>query len=941
MSLSSFFNRFNTAGARLILAALSAVLMWTAASEKGEAHMDANTMTYLDNGTIRLGIDLTWGGAISYLSVSGTTQNLVNRHDAGRLIQQSYYGAGMYSGCGWGANPVQGGDIRNNPSGILAYYNDNTTVYVKSRPLDWCLSDVPANAYMENWYTLEGNAVKVVNRFHNFDSGFGLIRDQELPAVFTPESLSSFSRYAGTMPFTGDSLTTGTPGFPNVSHYQSEAWGTHLDAGGEGLGWYTPNVHYSTNYVYTGAGTGGEYGDKVAYTAPVYRFAVLPDESYQYEYYLVPGSAADTRSLAYDKQYRTASAWDFPRDGDRDGWSLTAAADGNGPGGGIWAMTPPASVPFSIVSPPVTIPASQHMLEIKLRNNTGATSLELAWQRSGYEEPNRTLYSNSVTLPISSNDTMTTYTYDLSGEPDWTGLIQSLKLTVVGSASSRFDIDSIRLTGAGGSAPVITGTSATAMNNELAKITFATDVGATASVEYGSSASYGSHTPDNINLATEHTVYLSGLDAGDEIHYRIRTRDRNGNETVSPNNTFTMPSHPDYAYEWSFGSGAEGWVTESGLSGSVSGGVFTLQSSGGDPGVLSPDDLGVDASVYRYVKIRLLNETSAQSGRIEFITNANGAWNAQQAVAFPIVPSAGGYTEYTIDMGANPYWQGAIDRLRLHASSSPGALRVDRIAIGRIGATDTIQPGRATDLAVTGSDSSGVTLSWTAKKDGPGGGQASFYDLRYATAPITEANWDSAEHAVGEPAPASAGTVQSMAVPGLDPGVLYYFALRSADAHSNVSALSNLTSWASPGSAAKVWSFDTDGDFEGWTMQNQLSGSTVTGGALHLASSGNDPYMLSPDSLNVSAAVYDKVRIRLRNLTAATNAQLFFITDTDGVWSAPKSVTFTITPNDAFYKEYTVGMGANPLWTGTIRRLRFDPFGTAGAMDIESIGITD
>ena len=180
-----------------------------------------------------------------------------------------------------------------------------------------------------------------------------------------------------------------------------------------------------------------------------------------------------------------------------------------------------------------------------------------------------------------------------------------------------------------------------------------------------------------------------------------------------------------------------------------------------------------------------------------------------------------------------------------------------------------------------------------------------------------------------------------MIVNGLSPGVLYHFSIRSIDGGGNVSALSNATSWASPGTAAYSWSFDTDNDFNGWTMQNHLSGSTVSQGALHLISNGNDPYALSPDWLSVNAAVYDKVRIRLRNDTSATVAQLFFITDTDSVWSASKSVTFTITPNDALYKEYTVGMGTNVLWTGTVRQLRFDPFGVAGAMDVESIRLTD
>ena len=44
-----------------------------------------------DNGILTLKLDLTRGGAISYLSLSGSERSLVNIADEGRYIQQSYY----------------------------------------------------------------------------------------------------------------------------------------------------------------------------------------------------------------------------------------------------------------------------------------------------------------------------------------------------------------------------------------------------------------------------------------------------------------------------------------------------------------------------------------------------------------------------------------------------------------------------------------------------------------------------------------------------------------------------------------------------------------------------------------------------------------------------------------------------------------------------------
>jgi len=79
-------------------------------------------MSWLDNGTIRLGVDLTLGGAITWLSRSGSDVNVINSHDWGRQVQMSYYAGPVpfvvgekrpkkyWEGLGW--NPIQVGDAR-------------------------------------------------------------------------------------------------------------------------------------------------------------------------------------------------------------------------------------------------------------------------------------------------------------------------------------------------------------------------------------------------------------------------------------------------------------------------------------------------------------------------------------------------------------------------------------------------------------------------------------------------------------------------------------------------------------------------------------------------------------------------------------------------------------------------------------------------------------
>ena len=93
------------------------------------ARRQSARMSYLDNGVIRLGVDLNLGGAITYLSRSGTEQNLVNSYDCGRQIQMSYYSgpvpfavAGKQPKPEWrfiGWNPIQVGDAFGNSSKLL------------------------------------------------------------------------------------------------------------------------------------------------------------------------------------------------------------------------------------------------------------------------------------------------------------------------------------------------------------------------------------------------------------------------------------------------------------------------------------------------------------------------------------------------------------------------------------------------------------------------------------------------------------------------------------------------------------------------------------------------------------------------------------------------------------------------------------------------------
>ncbi len=100
-----------------------------------------------------------------------------------------------------------------------------------------------------------------------------------------------------------------------------------------------------------------------------------------------------------------------------------------------------------------------------------------------------------------------------------------------------------------------------------------------------------------------------------------------------------------------------------------------------------------------------------------------------------------------------------------------------------------------------------VSLRWTAPGDDQLVGQANAYDIRYSTAPITEANFSSATAVVNPPQPKVSGQPEVLNVGGLQANTTYYFALKTADEVPNWSALSNVASLTTTASACStLWS---------------------------------------------------------------------------------------------------------------------------------------
>jgi hypothetical protein len=107
---------------------------------------------------------------------------------------------------------------------------------------------------------------------------------------------------------------------------------------------------------------------------------------------------------------------------------------------------------------------------------------------------------------------------------------------------------------------------------------------------------------------------------------------------------------------------------------------------------------------------------------------------------------------------------------------------------------DTAPPATISDLAAANPTLTEAELSWTSPTDNDISGQAAAFDLRYATAPITQATFAQATTVTGEPAPGAPGTVHNVLISGLNPGTTYHFAIVTTDYAGNASPISNVPS---------------------------------------------------------------------------------------------------------------------------------------------------
>lgn len=260
---------------------------------------------FIDNGTIRLGVDVSGGGSIFYFAQSATYRNLLNHADKGRYVQQSYYGVKDSSYWGkkpWVWNPVQGGgssESGSSPARVLEKKVSATTIYIKSLPKHWATGVDIADATMEEIITLDKNIAHIRYTFRYNGTTVHPIRSQELPAVFVDYALANLVFYSGAKPWQKDTLSNVVPGWPNQPQTITENWAAYVDNNNWGIGVYVPGTAMMTTYRHTGDLLTGPYAGACSYFAPVRKFSITPGLVFTYDVYMTIDDVSNMRQRFY------------------------------------------------------------------------------------------------------------------------------------------------------------------------------------------------------------------------------------------------------------------------------------------------------------------------------------------------------------------------------------------------------------------------------------------------------------------------------------------------------------------------------------------------------------------------------------------------------------------------------------------------------------------
>jgi len=396
-------------------------------------------MTYLDNGEVRVGMDLALGGAVTFISGKGHPGNIVNSADLGRQIQMSHYSGPWpfevgdkkphpaWAGLGW--NPIQTGDCHLNPSQVTEHRNDGRELYIRCIPMQWPLEGVPGDCVFETWTTLEGPLIHMRFRCTNRRADTTWYRPcpQELPAVYTVSRLGRLMSYTGERPFTGEPLThvanDWRKPWPWTRFVATEGWAALVDENGWGLGVFKADAWEFHGGIHGDARSDDPKHGSTAYVAPIHNENFDHDIVYEHRTDLMVGEIGDMRRRFNAMAPRTPPSWRFEKD--RQHWTFRDATDEGFPLNGAWRIHLGERLARLEGGGPCWRAEAAPSLRLRVAYKGRPTTARIYWRRLGDERLDR---ERSQVLALDGSGRVRTHVIELARSPAYRGLMTALAI---------------------------------------------------------------------------------------------------------------------------------------------------------------------------------------------------------------------------------------------------------------------------------------------------------------------------------------------------------------------------------------------------------------------------------------------------------------------------------------------------------------------------------
>ena len=396
-------------------------------------------MTFLDNGEVRVGMDLALGGAVTFISSKDHPGNIINSADLGRQIQMSHYSgpwpfvAGdrkphpAWAGLGW--NPIQTGDCYMNPSKVVEHRNDGRELYLKCIPMQWPLSNVPGDCLFETWTTLDGPVVHMRYRCSNQRADRTAYRPcpQELPAVYTISKLWRLMSYTGDQPFTQDKLTRVTNDWrkpwPWTRFVATERWAALVDDHDWGLGVFKDDGGEFHGGIHGDARSDDPKHGSTAYLAPIHMENLDYNIVYDHRTEFVVGQLEDIRKRCNALATQTPPAWYFLTN--RQHWTLRNATDQGFPLQGEWRLQFGTRKPRLESATQCWRAAAASALDLEIAYTGRAATARVFWKRLDDDKYDA---KKSLPLELKPDGQFHRYHLGLSTSSEYRDLITGLAL---------------------------------------------------------------------------------------------------------------------------------------------------------------------------------------------------------------------------------------------------------------------------------------------------------------------------------------------------------------------------------------------------------------------------------------------------------------------------------------------------------------------------------